>query len=119
MLKEGVLVCSRHGKREANMSMIANNYYICMNRYCPDAYQVLCSACRQDHRDHTISLLSIEDLCFLIDRLLKMPFRQVTLYMSETVDVMKKLHLIRDFKAKLDLLQVDIQNETFALLETT
>lgn len=88
MDKEGVLVCDRHQKYETNMSMISTNYYICMNRYCPDAYKVLCSSCRQDHRDHTINILSIEDICFLIDRLLKMPFRQVSCFMDETVEVM-------------------------------
>lgn len=106
---EGIVVCEKHQKRETNMAMISTNYYICMNRYCPNAYQVLCSSCRPDHRDHTINILSIEDICFLIDRLLKMPFKQVGLYMSQTVEVMKKLKLIREFKDKIDTLQVSIQ----------
>jgi hypothetical protein len=47
-----------------------------MNRYCPSAYIVLCSQCRVEHRDHEVKILSIEDIAFMIDRLLKMPFRQ-------------------------------------------
>ena len=32
---------------------------------------------------------------------------------------MKKLQLIREFKAKIDTLQNDIQSETFTLIEAT
>jgi len=73
---QSVVVCDKHNKSESNLSLILSNYYVCMNRYCPDAYKVLCSACKTDHRDHAIKILNIEDLAFLIDRMLKMPFRQ-------------------------------------------
>ena len=39
--------------------------------------------------------------------------------MSESVEIMKKLQLIREFKAKIDTLQNDIQSETFTLIEAT
>lgn len=51
-----------------------------MNRYCPDAYTFLCSTCKPDHRDHAMKVLAFEDAGFLIDRLLKMPFRQVATF---------------------------------------
>lgn len=62
------------------MLQIPMNYYVCLNRYCPHAYNILCSVCKAEHRDHQVKVLTIEDIAFLVDRLLKMPFKQVGTY---------------------------------------
>lgn len=66
-----------------------------MNRYCPSSFKVFCTACKNDHRDHAIKILTLEDVSFLVDRLLKTPFNEVGRYIGESVDVMKKLKLIK------------------------
>jgi len=66
-----------------------------MNRYCPESFKVFCAACKNDHRDHAIKILTLEDVSFLVDRLLKTPFKEVGRYVGESVDVMKKLKLIK------------------------
>jgi hypothetical protein len=53
-----------------------------MNKYCPNAYTILCNLCKNEHRDHQVKILTIEDIAFLIDRLLKMPFKQVGTFIS-------------------------------------
>jgi len=45
---------------------VNSNGYICMNRYCPDSFKVICQACKNDHRDHHVKVLSVEDTIFLI-----------------------------------------------------
>lgn len=79
--RKELLICQKHKKYEKNLAVIPNNYYICLNRYCPSSFTVICANCKQDHRDHIVKLLSIEDICFLVDRLLKTPFKQATNYM--------------------------------------
>lgn len=64
------------------MLQIPTNCYICMNKYCPNAYTILCNLCKNEHRDHQVKILTIEDIAFLIDRLLKMPFKQVGTFIS-------------------------------------
>lgn len=96
--------------------MITTQYSICLNRYCPKAYTMLCSACRPDHRDHTTKIMSIEDLCFLLDRLLKKPVHQVGRYMSDSISIMKKLQIMGEFKKKISALEAEIRKETFDLL---
>ena len=85
----------KHNKYEKNGNKVAVNAYVCMNRYCPDSFKVFCSACKNDHRDHAMKILTIEDITFLVDRLLKAPFKQATRYVDEAVDVMRKLKLIK------------------------
>lgn len=75
-----------------------------MNRYCPDSFKVICSACKVDHRDHANKVLTVEDATFLIERLMKTPFKEVTSYVTETVEIMKKLKLIKEFRKKIDIL---------------
>jgi hypothetical protein len=75
-----------------------------MNRYCPDSFKVFCANCKNDHRDHAIKVLSIEDTTFLLERLLKLPFKEPNKYVGETLDIMKKLKLIKEFRKKIDIL---------------
>jgi hypothetical protein len=89
------LICEKHSKSEKSGSKMLTNGYICMNRYCPDSFKVLCSSCKNDHRDHSAKILTIEDVSFLVERLLKSPFREVGRVMGETLDIMKKLKLIK------------------------
>jgi len=65
-----------------------------MNRYCPDAYSFLCSVCKPEHKDHAMKVLTIEDAAFLVDRLLKMPFKQAATFILDSVEVFKKLKLV-------------------------
>jgi hypothetical protein len=90
-----------------------------MNRFCPQAFTVLCLTCKPEHRDHSIKVLTIEDLTFLADRLLKTPFMQVGGYVGEAVEVMKKLKLIKEFRRKIELLEREIQKEALRLIDTT
>jgi hypothetical protein len=90
-----------------------------MNRFCPQAFTVFCLACKPEHRDHSIKVLTIEDLTFLADRLLKTPFMQVGGYVGEAVEVMKKLKLIKEFRRKIELLEREIQKEALRLIDTT
>jgi len=46
----------------------------------------------------------VEDATFLIERLMKTPFKEVTSYVTETVEIMKKLKLIKEFRKKIDIL---------------
>jgi hypothetical protein len=68
------LICERHNKIEKVGAKVAPNGFICMNRYCPNSFKVFCGACKNEHRDHSIKVLSIEDIIFLTDRLVKTPF---------------------------------------------
>jgi hypothetical protein len=99
------LICEKHNKLEKIGSKIPNNGYICMNRYCPDSFKVFCATCKNDHRDHSIKVLTIEDVSFLVDRLLKAPFKEVARVVGETLDIMKKLKLIKEFRKKIDILE--------------
>lgn len=89
------LICEKHKKVEKIGTKVNTNGYVCMNRYCPDAFKVFCSTCKNDHRDHAIKILTIEDTTFLIERLLKQPFKEPNHYIGEALDVMKKLKLIK------------------------
>ena len=75
-----------------------------MNRYCPNPFSVFCSSCKHEHRDHAFKVLSLEDTSLLIERLLKTPYKEITYYVVEAVDIMKKLKLIKDFRYKIDTL---------------
>lgn len=119
MERDGLLVCERHQKRELNPRMLPTNSYVCLHRDCRQAFTMLCSACRTDHRDHSTKIMSMEDLSFLMERLLKRPLKQAALFMEETVDIMGKLELMRDFKQKIDLLTRQIEEETLSILEET
>ena len=88
-------ICEKHKKVEKTMHKVSTNAYVCMNRYCPDSYKVFCCNCKNDHRDHQMKLLTIEDTVFLLERLQKQPFKDTNRYMVETLDVMKKLKLIK------------------------
>lgn len=69
------LICEKHKKTEKVVSKVNANGYVCMNRYCPDSFKIFCSNCKNDHRDHAIKVLTLEDTTFLIERLLKHPFK--------------------------------------------
>lgn len=53
------VICDKHKKVEKLSSKVITNGYVCMNRYCPDSFKVLCATCKNDHRDHANKLLSI------------------------------------------------------------
>lgn len=113
------VICEKHNKAERVGTRAAANSYICMNRFCPNAFGVFCLTCKAEHRDHSIKVLTIEDLTFLLERLLKTPFLQVGGYVGEAVDVMKKLKLIKEFRKKIELLEREIQREALKLIEST
>lgn len=69
------LLCEKHNKIEKTASKIPVNGLICLNRYCPESFKVFCATCKTDHRDHAVKVLTIEDVSFLVDRLLKTPFK--------------------------------------------
>lgn len=98
------LICAKHNKYEKVGSKVPNTGHVCMNRYCPDSFKVFCSTCKNEHRDHAIKILTIEDITFLVERLLKTPFKEVARYITESVDIMKKLKLIKEFRKKIDIL---------------
>lgn len=113
------LICEKHGKWEKAGSKVAVNGYICMNRYCPDSFKVFCAACKNDHRDHSIKVLTIEDVGFLVERLLKAPFREAGRVVGESLDIMKKLKLIKEFRKKIDILEKEVQREALQLIDQT
>jgi hypothetical protein len=113
------VICEKHNKVEKAGAKVAANSYICMNRYCPNAFNIFCVTCKSEHRDHAIKVLTFEDVCFLTDRLLKTPFVEVGRYVGEAVDVMKKLKLIKEFRRKIELLEREIQKEALKLIDNT
>jgi hypothetical protein len=113
------LICGKHEKREKQASKVGVTGHVCMNRYCPNSFQVFCGSCKNDHRDHAVKVLSLEDLSFLLERLLKAPFHDLTRYVSETVQVMKKLKLIKEFRKKIDILEKEVQKDALRLVEHT
>lgn len=90
-----------------------------MNRYCQESFLPLCQACKSDHRDHSNKILTLEDITFLIERLLKSPFKELTCYIDEAVGVMKKFKLIQENKRKIEVLEREIFNEVIGLVECT
>lgn len=80
---------------------------------------MFCSGCKNDHRDHSIKVLTIEDVSFLVERLLKAPFREVGRVVGETLDIMKKLKLIKEFRKKIDILEKEVQREALKLIDQT
>lgn len=76
------VICDKHKKTEKLTSKLITNAYLCMNRYCPDSFKVVCPTCKNDHRDHANKVLTIEDTTFLLDRLLKLPFREPNKYIN-------------------------------------
>ena len=71
---------------------------------------MLCSSCKPDHRDHAIKILNIEDLAFLIDRMLKTPFRQAGTFIIESVEVLKRLKLVYEFSNKITKILTELQH---------
>jgi hypothetical protein len=90
-----------------------------MNKYCPDSFKVFCSACESEHEDHVIKILTIEDVSFLIDRLLKVPSKDITQAIGETLNIMKKLKLIKEFRRKIDMLEREIRKESMKMVDQT
>jgi hypothetical protein len=89
------LICEKHNKIEKSSNKLGSTAQVCMNRYCPNSFKIFCATCKIDHRDHAFKILTLEDITFLVDRLLKTPFKEVAKYVSDAVDVMKKLKLIK------------------------
>ena len=79
------LICEKHGRTEKSSAKMLTNGHVCMNRYCPDCFTVFCPSCKNDHRDHAIKVLNIEDLSFLLERLSKAPFRVMNRYIGESL----------------------------------
>ena len=61
----------------------------------------MCALCKNEHRDHANKVLTLEDITFLIERLLKSPFKELTQYIDEAVTAMKKFKLIQENKRKI------------------
>jgi hypothetical protein len=91
----GFLICSKHNRTEKTATKVPTNTFICMHSDCPHSYRVLCNGCKNDHKDHSNKVLTIEDATFLVDRLMTTPFKEVANHVSESVDIMKKLKLIK------------------------
>lgn len=99
------LICEKHNRVEKTSSKMVTSGFICMNRYCPDSFHVICPTCKNEHRDHAIKVLTIEDLSFLLDRLIKSPFKVMNKHIGESLDLLKKLKLIKEFRKKIDILE--------------
>jgi len=97
------VICSKHNKTEKTAAKVSANTYICMNPNCPNSFKVLCFGCKNEHKDHINQVISIEDATFLVDRLMTTPLKEVGSYVSESVDIMKKLKLIKEFRKKIDM----------------
>jgi hypothetical protein len=55
----------------------------------------------------------------LIERLLKSPFKELTQYIDEAVNAMKKFKLIQENKRKIEILEKDIYKEVMGLVDFT
>ena len=97
-------ICTRHARSES-AARLTSNAFLCLNRYCPESFSLFCATCKHEHRDHAFKVLSLEDASFLVERLLKTPYKEITYYVVEAVDIMKKLKLIKDFRCKIDTLE--------------
>lgn len=89
------LICEKHNKHEKLGSRTVTNALLCLDRTCPESFKVLCSVCQPQHQKHANQLLSIEDASFLIQRLLKVTIKDVGRAMAETIDVLRKLSMIK------------------------
>ena len=58
-MNKEMLVCQKHNKKESNLALVLNQYCVCLNKYCPDSFKMLCSACRPSHRDHATKMMSL------------------------------------------------------------
>lgn len=67
------IICEKHHKGEKTGDRALINGHICMNKYCPDSFKVFCSNCKNEHKDHSNKILSLEDFSFLLERHLKSP----------------------------------------------
>ena len=95
------------------------NANVCMNRYCPNSFTVMCSLCKTEHRDHSIKILTLEDVRLFVEKLLKTPFTLPTKYISESIEVMKKIKYIKEVRRKIDYLETEIMKEAATMLEVT
>lgn len=55
----------------------------------------------------------------MVDRLLKAPFKEVGRVVGESLDIMKKLKLIKEFRKKIDILEKEVQKESLKLIDQT
>ena len=55
----------------------------------------------------------------MIERLLKSPFKELTQYIDEAVNAMKKFKLIQENKRKIEILEKDIYKEVMGLVDFT
>lgn len=62
-------------------------------------------------------LYSIEDASFLIQRLLKVAVKGVRKAMAETIDVFRKLKMVKEFRRRINQLEKDIKSESMKLVE--
>lgn len=68
-------ICEKHNKVEKTGSNCMTSAHVCMDRGCGESYKVLCDLCKKEHRNHAITLLNVEDVSFLLERLIKLPFK--------------------------------------------
>lgn len=110
------LICERHNRLEKSGSNVMTSGQICLDRECLDGYRVICEGCKKDHRNHAIKLLTIEDVSFLLDRLVKMPFRAMVKPIGEALNIINQLKHIKEFRKKIEILEEDIQKEAIMLI---
>lgn len=110
------LVCERHNRFEKSGSNVMTSGQICLERECLNGYKVICEGCKKDHRNHAIKLLTIEDVSFLLDRLVKMPFRAMVKPIGEALNIINQLKHIKEFRKKIEILEEDIQKEAIMLI---
>jgi hypothetical protein len=55
----------------------------------------MCGQCLSSHNEHAAEILSIEDVSFLLERLVKLPGREMARPIAEALDVIKQLKLIK------------------------
>lgn len=61
------LVCSKHNKTEPLNDRFAKNVYICVNKYCPNSFELACVKCRTEfHKDHVVKFLTLESFKTLL-----------------------------------------------------
>jgi hypothetical protein len=98
-------ICNKHKKKEKTFQRVLPSACVCMNRYCPSSFTVMCSACKPEHRDHTIKILTLEDVQNFLNKFIKSPQKNDIKYITESINLMKKIKFIKDVRKKIDYLE--------------
>lgn len=64
------LICKKHNKVEKAIEKAMANGFICMNKNCQESSKIICSVCKNEHRDHTNKILSLENTSLLLQSLI-------------------------------------------------